>query len=47
MYPIDDDERFGCCKVCQYRQTEECDQCNDADLFEVDQEAAEELEEFA
>lgn len=34
----DEDGPYGCCNVCQHRQTEECDQCNDADLFELDEE---------
>lgn len=37
-----DDGPYGCCSHCLNRQTEECDECNDADLFELDEEAAEE-----
>lgn len=38
----EDDDKFACCSVCTGRQTEECDDCNEADLFEIDEEAVEE-----
>lgn len=38
----EEDGPFGCCNVCLNRQTEECDDCNDADLFELDDELIEE-----
>lgn len=33
---------FGCCGTCLNRDTSDCDDCQDADLYEVDVDAVEE-----
>lgn len=29
--------RFGCCDTCAFRDTDACEECEDADLYELDE----------
>lgn len=37
--------KFGCCETCAYRDTDACDECEDADQYEFDTDLLEEEEE--
>lgn len=39
-------DKFGCCQSCAYLDTDACDACEDADLFEPAEELAEEDEDM-
>lgn len=36
------DGPFGCCSTCVHRHSDECDFCDEADLYQVDEELFEE-----
>ncbi len=35
-------DKFGCCDTCAYRGTDACDECEEADLYEFDEDLIEE-----
>ena len=42
IHKAEDDDKFGCCSTCTGQGSDDCDICDDADLFELDEEALDE-----
>lgn len=37
---MDEDDKFACCHTCTGRGSSDCENCEEADLYEFDEEAA-------